>query len=132
MNAVSTRVRGRPSPDDEVVGESPDDDLVFKALASPVRRRMLDALRAAPRTTGELCGTVPELDRTTVLQHLRVLEQAELVTGRRVGRARVLTLAPLPIKRLHDRWIGEYARAAVDLLARLEPEQPAPGEATRP
>lgn len=128
---------GEDLPDDESGGRPDDDDRVFKALASPVRRRMLDALREAPRTTGELCGTVPELDRTTVLQHLRVLEQAELVTGRRVGRARVLSLAPLPIKRLHDRWIGEYARAAVDLLARLEPDgqepdQHRPGDAARP
>lgn len=96
------------------------DDRVFKALASPVRRRMLDALRAAPRTTGSLCGLLPELDRTTVLQHLRVLEDAELVTGRKIGRERHLSLAPLPIKRIHDRWISEYARAAVDLLAQLD------------
>lgn len=96
-----------------------DDDLVFKALASPIRRRMLDALRAGPRTTGELCEEMAELDRTTVLQHLRVLERAELVIGRRLGRQRQLTLAPLPIKRIHDRWIGDYMRAAVDLLDRL-------------
>lgn len=97
-----------------------DDDLVFKALAAPVRRRMLDALKESPRTTGELCALFPGLDRTTVLQHLRVLERAELVTGRKVGRERHLALAPLPIKRLHDRWIGDYARAAVDLLGRLD------------
>lgn len=96
------------------------DDRVFKALAAPVRRRMLDALKARPLTTGALCAEFPELDRTTVLQHLRVLEAAELVSGRKVGRERVLTLSPLPIKRIHDRWIDEYARAAVDLLARLD------------
>jgi DNA-binding transcriptional ArsR family regulator len=79
-----------------------------------------DVLKEAPCTTGELCARFSELDRTTVLQHLRVLEKAELVTGRRVGRERHLALAPLPIKRIHDRWIGEYARAAVDLLARLD------------
>ncbi|MDQ4215134.1 metalloregulator ArsR/SmtB family transcription factor [Microbacterium capsulatum] len=97
-----------------------DDDLVFKALAAPIRRRMLDALREAPRTTGELCACFPELDRTTVLQHLKVLERAVLVIGRREGRERHLTLAPLPIKRIHDRWIGEYARAAVQLLDDLD------------
>ena len=85
-----------------------------------MRRRILDVLKEAPRTTGELCACFPELDRTTVLQHLRVLERAELVTGRKVGRERHLALAPLPIKRIHDRWIGEYARAAVDLLERLD------------
>ncbi|MGN7979018.1 ArsR/SmtB family transcription factor [Microbacterium sp. 22195] len=97
-----------------------DDDLVFKALAAPVRRRMLDALRPAELTTGELCSRFPELDRTTVLQHLRVLERADLVIGRRVGRERRLSLAPLPIKRIHDRWIGDYARAAVELLEDLD------------
>ncbi len=97
-----------------------DDDQVFKALASPIRRRMLDALKQAPRTTGQLCDELPELDRTTVLQHLRVLEQADLVIGRRVGRERHLSLAPLPIKRIHDRWISEYMRAAVELLDRLQ------------
>ncbi|MFC8190536.1 ArsR/SmtB family transcription factor [Cellulomonas sp. NPDC057328] len=101
-------------------GSAEDDDRVFKALAAPVRRRMLDALKESPRTTGELCGLFPELDRTTALQHLRVLEQAELVTGRKVGRERHLALAPLPIKRIHDRWISDYARAAVDLLDRLD------------
>src|SRR5690554_991336 len=95
---------------------NPDDDLVFKALASPVRRRMLDALKDASLTTGSLCERFDELDRTTVLQHLRVLESAELVTGRRVGRERHLTLAPLPIKRIHDRWINDYTRAAIELL----------------
>ena len=101
-----------------------DDDRVFKALASPVRRRMLDALRESSHTTGSLCSALPELDRTTVLQHLRVLEQAELVTGRRLGRERHLSLAPLPIKRIHDRWISEYTRAAVDLLERLGDDAP--------
>jgi DNA-binding transcriptional ArsR family regulator len=96
------------------------DDLVFKALASRTRRRILDVLKGSPCTTGELCARFPDLDRTTVLQHLRVLERAELVTGRRLGRERHLALAPLPIKRIHDRWISDYAQAAVDLLERLD------------
>ena len=97
-----------------------DDDRVFRALASPTRRGMLDVLKTGSRTTGELCDHFPELDRTTVLQHLRVLEQADLVTGRKVGRERYLSLAPVPIKRIYDRWIGEYARAAVELLDDLD------------
>ncbi len=102
--------------------DTDDDDLVFKALAAPARRRMLDALKASTHTTGSLCALLPELDRTTVLQHLRVLERAGLVTGRRVGRERHLSLAPLPIKRIHDRWISGYMRAAVDLLEQLDAE----------
>lgn len=97
-----------------------DDDAVFKALANPIRRRMLDALRSGPITTGTLCAQLPEIDRTTVLQHLKVLERAELVAGRRVGRERHLTLSPLPIKRIHDRWISDYMNAAVGLLGRLD------------
>lgn len=100
--------------------KSEDDDAVFKALANPIRRRMLDALKAGPLTTGSLCAQLPELDRTTVLQHLKVLERAELVAGRRVGRERHLTLSPLPIKRIHDRWISDYMSAAVGLLGRLD------------
>ncbi|MFI5717893.1 ArsR/SmtB family transcription factor [Nocardia sp. NPDC051750] len=104
------------------VDDKDPDDLVFKALASATRRAMLDALRESPRTTGGLCEIFSALDRTTVLQHLRVLERAGLVTGRKVGRERHLALAPMPIKRIHDRWIGEYTRAAVELLDQLEAE----------
>ncbi len=104
---------------------------MFKALASPVRRRMLDALKQSPHTTGSLCALLPELDRTTVLQHLRVLEGAELVSGRKIGRERHLTLSPLPIKRIHDRWISDYTRAAVELLDRLSGDaEPARGGVT--
>ncbi|MBM6589260.1 winged helix-turn-helix transcriptional regulator [Brevibacterium sp. RIT803] len=102
------------------VDEDERDDAVFKALANSTRRRILDMLRDEPRTTGEVCAAFSDLDRTTVLQHIRVLERAELIGGRRVGRTRQLALAPLPIKRIHDRWIGEYTRAAVGLLADLD------------
>lgn len=97
-----------------------DDDDVFKALASPWRRRILDVLRERTCTTGELCDAIDELDRTTVLQHLRVLEAAGLVIGTKVGRERHLVLAPLPIKRIHDRWISAYTAAAVALLDDLD------------
>lgn len=100
--------------------EGERDDAVFKALANSTRRRILDLLRDEPRTTGEVCAAFPDLDRTTVLQHIRVLERAELIGGQRLGRTRQLALAPLPIKRIHDRWIGEYTRAAVGLLAELD------------
>ena len=119
---------GRKSKDeaatDDDAADGDVDDRVFKALASPLRRRMLDVLREQTQATGELCDRFPELDRTTVLQHLRVLEGAELVTGRKVGRERHLSLAPLPIKRIHDRWISDYMHAAVDLLGRLDDGAP--------
>ena len=95
-------------------------DRVYRALGDSRRRRILDLLGTAPRTTGELCDHFPQLDRCTVMQHLSVLEQADLVIVRREGRYRWNYLNPLPIKQIHDRWIGRYAAHAVDLLARLK------------
>jgi DNA-binding transcriptional ArsR family regulator len=95
------------------------EDRTFKALANPVRRRLLDLLRDAPLTTGALCQAAPELDRCTVMQHLKVLERADLVIVRRQGRERWNYLNPLPIKHIHDRWIGAYAARAVEVLDRL-------------
>ncbi|MBB3890710.1 DNA-binding transcriptional ArsR family regulator [Phenylobacterium haematophilum] len=95
-------------------------DLIFKALASPTRRRMLDEIRDQPLTTGDLCQRFPELDRCTVMQHLKVLEGADLVIARREGRERWNHLNSMPIKQIHDRWIGPYAERAVTMLERLK------------
>lgn len=95
-------------------------DRVFKALAAPTRRAILDALKDRPQTTGELCARFPALDRCTVMQHLKVLEAADLVIVKREGRERWNHLNPLPIKHIHDRWIGPYAAQAVNLLDRLK------------
>lgn len=95
------------------------DDLVFKALAAPIRRALLDALKDRPRTTGELCARFADLDRCTVMQHLKVLERADLVIARREGRERWNHLNALPIRRIHERWIGGYAAKAAALLNRL-------------
>lgn len=97
-----------------------EDDRIFKALAAPIRRRLLDALKDEPRTTGDLCALFAELDRCTVMQHLRVLEDADLVLAVRRGRERWNHLNPLPIRSIHDRWIGPYAAFAVDKLAALK------------
>ena len=99
---------------------SGEDDRIFKALASSTRREILDALRDHPRTTGELCTRFPALDRCTVMQHLNVLEDADLVIVGRERRVRWNHLNPLPIKHIHDRWIGPYAAHAVELLDRLK------------
>lgn len=97
-----------------------DEERIFKALAAGTRRAILDQLKDGPRTTGELCAAFPSLDRCTVMQHLRVLEEAALVIVQREGRQRWNHLNPLPIKHIHDRWIGAYAKHAVDLLATLK------------
>jgi DNA-binding transcriptional ArsR family regulator len=98
-----------------------DDDLVFKALADSRRRRILDLLKEAPRTTGELCERFERsLDRCTVMQHIGVLERAGLIIARREGRVRWNYLNAAPFKDIYDRWISSYANAAVDLLARMK------------
>ena len=96
------------------------EDLVFKALAAPVRRAILVALKDNPQTTGELCAQFPALDRCTVMQHLKVLEAADLVIARKVGRARWNYLNAMPIKDIHDRWIGPHAAQVVNAPARLK------------
>ncbi len=103
-------------------------DRVFKALSSRTRREILDLLKERPRTTGELCARFPGLDRCTVMQHLAVLENADLVIAQRKGRERWNHLDVVPIKQIHDRWIGDYARSAVDLIATLKADlEPASG-----
>ncbi|RYZ35036.1 MAG: ArsR family transcriptional regulator [Myxococcaceae bacterium] len=73
-------------------------DRVFKALSAGVRRAMLDALKDEPQTTGNLCERFKPLDRCTVMQHLKVLEGADLIIVQRKGRERWNHLNPLPIK----------------------------------
>jgi DNA-binding transcriptional ArsR family regulator len=89
-------------------------------LADHRRRAILDMLKDQPRTTGELCARFPQLDRCTVMLHLRVLEAADLIIVKREGRNRWNYLNPLPIKEIYDRWISRYASGAVDLLARVK------------
>jgi uncharacterized protein YndB with AHSA1/START domain/DNA-binding transcriptional ArsR family regulator len=97
---------------------APMDDPVFGALADPTRRHLLDLLfERDGRTLGELVAAVPGMTRFGVMKHLRVLESAELVTTRRVGREKHHYLNPVPIRRLHDRWLDKYrARAAASLI----------------
>lgn len=96
------------------------DDLIFKALSHRVRRRILDALKTEPLTTGALCQRFPELDRCTVMLHLGVLEEAGLLVAERRGRERWNHLDALPIHAIHERWIGPYAAYAASMLRRLK------------
>ena len=96
------------------------DDEIFKALANATRRRLLDALKAAPQTTGALCEAFPDIDRCTVMQHLKVLESARLVLVTREGRERWNHLNAMPIQQIHDRWISQYAGHAMSVLGALQ------------
>lgn len=103
-----------------------DDDPIFKALAHRRRRDILDLLKEEPLTTGALCAAFPEMDRCTVMQHLKVLEDADLVIARKEGRERWNHLNSLPIKLIHDRWISAYAGHALSILDRLKSELEGP------
>ena len=98
------------------------EDAIFKALANGKRRQMLDAIKPAPLTTGALCERFPEMDRCTVMQHLKVLEEANLIIPRREGRERWNHLNALPIQAIHDRWISQYAGHAMSVLSALKGE----------
>ncbi len=105
--------------------ETDRDDLVFKALADPTRRALLDELFALDgQTVQALCDRHPEMTRFGVMKHLAVLESANLVVSMKEGRSKRHFLNPIPIQQLSDRWIGKYARpfsrAMTDLQRRLE------------
>jgi len=99
-----------------------DDDAIFKALANGKRRQMLDSIKDGPLTTGGVCEQFPDMDRCTVMQHLKVLEEAGLLIARREGRERWNHLNALPIKDIHDRWISQYAGHAMNVLDALRGE----------
>jgi DNA-binding transcriptional ArsR family regulator len=97
-----------------------DDDLVFKALADPSRRLLLDRLfERDGRTLTELESQL-EMTRFGVMKHLKVLEQAGLVVPRRRGREKLHFLNPVPIAQIHDRWIGKYRERPVSALLDLK------------
>jgi DNA-binding transcriptional ArsR family regulator len=99
-----------------------DDDRVFKALADPTRRHLLDRLHArGGRTLTELESEL-EMTRFGVMKHLRLLEAAGLVASRRQGREKLHYLNPVPIRLIHDRWIDKYTEHRVSALTELKTE----------
>jgi DNA-binding transcriptional ArsR family regulator len=99
-----------------------DDDRVFKALADPTRRFLLDRLFMRDgRTLTEIQSELA-MTRFGVMKHLRVLEDAGLVLTRRSGREKLHFLNPVPIRLIHDRWINKYAERRASALAGLKSE----------
>jgi DNA-binding transcriptional ArsR family regulator len=101
-------------------------DDVFRALADPVRRQLLDSLHARNgQTLGELCEG-HDMSRQAVTKHLAILEEANLVATEKRGREKLHYLNPVPIHEIADRWIGKYERprlkALTDLKKKLERE----------
>jgi len=99
-----------------------DDDRVFKALADPTRRLLLDRLYERDgRSLTELESDL-EMTRFGVMKHLRVLEDAQLVVTRRSGREKLHFLNPMPVRLIHDRRIDKYTERRVSALADLKHE----------
>jgi DNA-binding transcriptional ArsR family regulator len=95
-------------------------DKVFKALADPGRRKLLDRLHADNgQTLGELCGHLA-MTRQAVTKHLKLLEAANLVATIWRGREKLHYLNPVPILEIADRWIGKYERGRLRVLADLK------------
>jgi DNA-binding transcriptional ArsR family regulator len=98
-----------------------DEDRVFKALADPTRRLLLDRLfERDGLTLGELEAEVPALTRFGVMKHLGVLEHAGLVVTRKQGRHKFHFLNPVPIRLIYDRWIDKYTERQVVALLDLK------------
>jgi len=101
-----------------------DDDRVFKALADPTRRRLLDRLFEHEGLTLTQLESEVDMTRFGVMKHLRVLEEAGLVVTKKSGREKLHFLNPVPIRLVHDRWIDKYTEhhvvALTDLKHQLE------------
>jgi len=96
---------------------------VFRALADVNRRKLLDRLFARDgQTLTELADSLPVMTRFGVMKHLRILEEAALVTTRREGRTKLHYLNAVPIRLIHDRWIGKYRKTRAAALAELKLE----------
>ncbi|MDQ0313754.1 ArsR/SmtB family transcription factor [Amorphus orientalis] len=107
-----------------IEGEPTDDDRVFKALADPTRRKLLDRLHERNgRTLGELCEAM-EMTRQSVTQHLGLLEDANLISTVRRGREKLHFINPVPLHDVYERWVRKFEmdRLALlhDLKGRLE------------
>jgi DNA-binding transcriptional ArsR family regulator len=95
-------------------------DAVFRALADPVRRQLLDSLHARNgQTLNELCEG-HDMTRQAVTKHLAVLEEANLVVTAKRGREKLHYLNPVPIHDIADRWIGKYERSRLRALSDLK------------
>ncbi len=99
---------------------TPDDDLLFKALADPSRRKLLDVLHAGDgQTLGQLCEHL-DMTRQGVTQHLDVLEAANLVATMKNGREKLHFLNPVPLQEIYERWIAKFEKPRLKALHHLK------------
>ncbi|WP_427914814.1 ArsR/SmtB family transcription factor [Ramlibacter sp. MMS24-I3-19] len=98
----------------------PDDDLLFKALADPSRRKLLDQLHAVDgQSLGQLCEHL-HMSRQGVTQHLEMLEAANLVATMRSGREKLHFLNPVPLQEIYERWIAKFEKPRLKALSHLK------------
>lgn len=97
-----------------------DDDAVFRALADPSRRQLLDALHARNGQSLTALCQGRDMTRQAVTKHLAILEAANLVSTRRQGREKLHFINPVPINAIAERWIGKFERPALRTLSDLK------------
>ena len=101
-----------------------DDDAIWKALADPTRRKILDLLRDGPRSTTEIVEEFPEMTRHAVMKHIDVLRSATLINTKqdstKDGRKRENSLNPVPIPQIYERWMGPFAELWSSTLLRIK------------
>ena len=97
-----------------------DLDVVWKALADPTRRAILDLLHEGPRKTTEIVEAFPQMTRFGVMKHMDVLRNAGLILTREEGRQRVNSLNAVPIRQIYERWVSRYQEYWADSLLRLK------------
>jgi DNA-binding transcriptional ArsR family regulator len=97
-----------------------DLDPVWKALADPTRRAILDLLHKGPQRTTQIAEAFPQLTRFGVMKHIDVLREAGLIVTREEGRERVNSLNAAPIRQIYERWVSRYQEFWADSLLRLQ------------
>ena len=132
-DALGNAVAGAPFParpltGNQTVSYSGDMDPVFKALADPTRRALLDELFARDGQTLAALTARHDMTRIAVAKHLKILEEAGLVVSRRRGREKLHFLNPVPIRLVHDRWVGKYTEQWAAGLVGLKRELEEPME----
>ena len=97
-------------------------EAVFRALADPTRRSLIDTLHEEDGQTLVALTAGHDMTRIAVAKHLRLLEEAGLVVSRRRGREKLHFLNPVPIRLIHDRWVSKYAEPWALALSELKTE----------
>jgi DNA-binding transcriptional ArsR family regulator len=99
---------------------SNDNDIVWKALSDPTRRKILDLLRDGPKGTTEIVESFPGMTRHAVMKHINVLRAAALINTTADGRKRENSLNPVPIRQIYERWMGPFAELWSSTLLRVK------------